>query len=74
MKKSPPPGSFEAAQLFQLKLALKATPVQRLQDLQDMIDFNARAEELNPRLRNVARKLRQEEHSASSRRPVQRTS
>lgn len=58
MKKKPVPGSFEDAELFQLKLALKATPAQRLQDLQDMVDFNARAEEMNPRLRDVARKLR----------------
>lgn len=58
MKQSPPPpGSFAAAELFQLKLALKATPAQRLQDLQDMIDFNSRAQELNPRLREVLRKL-----------------
>jgi hypothetical protein len=56
----PAPGSFEAARLFRLKLALQATPAQRLQDLQDMIDFNARAEAMNPRLREVARKLRNE--------------
>ncbi len=56
-KPLPAPGSFEAAELFQLQLALKATPAQRLQDLQDMIDFNARAEELNPRLREIRRKL-----------------
>lgn len=54
---SPEPGSFEAAERFQLELALQATPAQRLQDLQDMIDFNARAEEWNPRLREVAKKL-----------------
>ncbi len=58
-KPTPAPGSFEAAELFQIKLALLATPAQRLQDLQDMIDFNARAEELNPRLREVAQKLRE---------------
>ncbi len=58
MTKPPPaPGSFEAAGLFQLQLALQATPAQRLQDLQDMIDFNARAEELNPHLREIRQKL-----------------
>lgn len=57
-KRRPAPGSFEAAELFQLRLALKATPAQRLQDLQNMIDFNERAEELNPRLREAVKKLR----------------
>lgn len=58
MMKSPPPaGSFEAAELFRLELALKATPAQRLRDLQEMIDFNAKAEELNPLLREVVQKL-----------------
>jgi hypothetical protein len=54
----PLPGSFEAADVFQLKLALKATHAQRLQDLQDMIDFNHRAETTNPGLREIAQKLR----------------
>lgn len=54
----PTPGSFKAAEIFQLKLALQASPAQRLQDLQDMIDFNQRAETANPRLREIARKLR----------------
>jgi hypothetical protein len=60
MKKllEPLPGSFESAELFQLKLALKASHAQRLQDLQDMIDFNHRAEAANPGLREIARKLR----------------
>jgi hypothetical protein len=60
MKKSPEPlpGSFKAAEIFQLKLALKASHAQRLQDLQDMIDFNHNAESLNPRLREIAQKLR----------------
>lgn len=58
MKKPPPPaGSFEAAERLQLRLGLKATPAQRLLDLQDMIEFNARVEELNPGVRRVARKL-----------------
>jgi hypothetical protein len=61
----PAPGSFEAARLFRLKLALQATPAQRLQDLQDMIEFNARAEEMNPRLRAMALKLRNEASGGS---------
>jgi hypothetical protein len=47
----PPGGSFEAAQLYRLRMALKSTYAQRLQDLQDMLDFNAEAEARNPRLR-----------------------
>jgi hypothetical protein len=39
-------------------MALKSTYVQRLQDLQDMLDFNAEAEARNPRLRWVAEQLR----------------
>jgi hypothetical protein len=60
MKKhaEPSPGSFKAAEIFQLKLALKVSHAQRLQDLQDMIDFNHRAELANPRLREIAKKLR----------------
>jgi hypothetical protein len=60
MKKviDPVPGSFEAAALFQLTLALRASFAQRLQDLQDMIDFNPRAEAANPLLHTVAQKLR----------------
>jgi hypothetical protein len=59
MKKraEPNPGSFQAAEIFQLKLALKASAAQRLQDLQDMIDFNQRAETANPGLREIAQKL-----------------
>ena len=58
LKPEPPDGSFEAAEIFQLRMALKSTYAQRLQDLQDMIDFNARAEALNPRLRWLAKQLR----------------
>jgi hypothetical protein len=60
MKKpvEPTPGSFKAAEIFQLKLALKASYAQRLQDLQDMIDFNYRAEAANPGLREIAQKVR----------------
>jgi hypothetical protein len=54
----PPAGSFEAASLFQLRMALKSTYAQRLQDLQDMLDFNAEAEARNPRLRWAAARLR----------------
>lgn len=53
----PPEGSFEAAALWQLRMALKSTHAQRLQDLQDMIDFNAAAEANNPRLRAAVRRL-----------------
>jgi hypothetical protein len=60
MKKpaEPAPGSFKAAEIFQLKLALKASYAQRLQDLQDMIDFNDHAEAANPGLREIAQKVR----------------
>ena len=54
----PPVGSFKAAELFQLRMALKSTYAQRLQDLQDMLDFNAEAEARNPRLRWAAERLR----------------
>lgn len=53
----PPAGSFEAAERFQLRMALQSTYAQRLQDLQDMLDFNAAAEERNPHLRAAARRL-----------------
>jgi hypothetical protein len=60
MKQSldPPAGSFEAAELFQLQMALKSTYAQRLQDLQEMLDFNAEAEARNPRLSLAAAQLR----------------
>lgn len=51
-------GSFEAAELFRLRMALKSTYAQRLQDLQDMLDFNAAAEARNPRLRRAVEQLR----------------
>ena len=47
------------AELNRLRLALKSTYVQRLQDLQDMLDFNAAAEARNPRLRWIAARLRE---------------
>ena len=54
----PPAGSFEAAGLYQLRMALKSSYAQRLQDLQDMLDFNAEAEARTPRLRWAAARLR----------------
>jgi hypothetical protein len=54
----PPAGSIEAAELSRLRMALKSSYAQRLQDLQDMLDFNAEAEARNPRLRWVAEQLR----------------
>jgi hypothetical protein len=52
-KSEPPPGSFAAAEWFQLRQALALTPAQRLQDLQDMIDFNEQAEARNPGLQKA---------------------
>jgi hypothetical protein len=43
--------------LYELRMALKSTYAQRLQDLQDMLDFNAEAEARHPRLRWAARHL-----------------
>jgi hypothetical protein len=57
-QEKPPVGSFEEAELFRLHLALELTPAQRLQDLQDMIDFNAEAEANNPQLQRVVERLR----------------
>ena len=54
----PPDGSFKAAELFQLRMALKSTHAQRLQDLQDMLDFNTEAEARNPRLHWAVERLR----------------
>lgn len=51
-------GSFEEAQLFQLRQSLALTPMQRLQDLENMRRFNADAEALNPTLRWAAERLR----------------
>lgn len=58
-REDPPDGSFEAAALWQLRMALKSTYAQRLQDLQDMIDFNAAAEANNPQLRAAVERLAQ---------------
>jgi hypothetical protein len=51
-------GSFEAAELFQLRMALESTYEQRLQDLQDMLNFNAEAEARNPGLRWAIEQMR----------------
>lgn len=49
---------FKDAQRFRLWLSLRATPADRLRDLEEMLDFSRRAEELNPRLRSIAERLR----------------
>jgi hypothetical protein len=54
----PATGSFEAAAMNRRRMALKSTYAQRLQDLQDMVDFNAAAEAANPRLRWISARLR----------------
>ncbi len=59
-KPEPPAGSFEAAEFERLRMALKSTYAQRLQDLQEMLDFNAGAEARNPRLRRIAAQLRRQ--------------
>ncbi len=68
VKRDPPAGSFEAAELNRLRMALKSTYAQRLQDLQDMLDFNAQAEAINPHLRRIAAELRRQsaDHIAES--------
>lgn len=57
---SPTPaiGSFEEAALFQLARGLALTPAQRLQHLEEMIEFTAQAEARNPGLRWMAAQLR----------------
>jgi hypothetical protein len=52
-----PEGSFEATEIFQLRMALKSTYAERLQDLQEMLNFNAEAELRNPRLRWAVEQL-----------------
>ncbi len=48
---------LDIEQQNQLRMALKSTYAQRLQDLQDMLDFNAEAEARNPRLRRIADRM-----------------
>jgi hypothetical protein len=57
-KQPPNVGSFEDTEDFQLRMALKSTHAQRLQDLQDLLTFNREAEARNPRLRWIAERLR----------------
>ncbi len=57
-KATPTEGSFEAAEVNQLRRALESSYAQRLQDLQEMLDFNAEAEARNPQLKAVAARLR----------------
>jgi hypothetical protein len=56
-------GSFETAELFQLRMALESTYEQRLQDLQDMLNFNAEVEARNPGLRWAIEQLRIEDRA-----------
>jgi hypothetical protein len=49
---------FEEAQRFRLRLSLRATPTERLRDLEAMLVFSQQAEALNPRLRAVVERLR----------------
>ena len=61
----PPAGTCEAAEMNRLRAALKSTYEQRLEDLQDMLDFNAAAEAENPRLRWIAALLRRQPTATS---------
>lgn len=49
--------SFAGARDFRLRSSLQATPLERLRDLEAMIDFNATVEAHNPRVRRVAEAL-----------------
>jgi hypothetical protein len=51
-------GSFEEAEIFRLRQGLALTPMQRLQDLEEMLQFNDEAEQRNPGLRWAAARLR----------------
>jgi hypothetical protein len=57
VKTEPAEGSFEATEIFQLRMALESTYAERLQDLQEMLNFNAEAELRNPRLRWAVEQL-----------------
>jgi hypothetical protein len=50
---------FRDAARFRLRLSLRATPAERLQDLDAMVEFAANAEALNPHLQLIARRLRE---------------
>jgi hypothetical protein len=60
----PADGSFEAAEMHRLRMALRSSYTERLQDLQDMLDFSTAAEAANPRLRWIAAQLRQKGRTA----------
>lgn len=53
--------SYAAAREFQLRMSLRATPAERLRDLEAMIDFNAEVEARNPRIRRIADALSRKE-------------
>lgn len=55
--------SYEDAVEFRLRMSLRATPAERLRDLEAMIDFNATVEARNPRVKRVAEALRREEET-----------
>jgi hypothetical protein len=52
-------GSFEEAEMFYLRKGLALTPLQRLQALENMRQFNMDALERNPTLRWAAERLRE---------------
>lgn len=49
--------SFEAAELSRLTLQLRATPAERLRDLEAMWDFNEVVWANNPRVLHIAERL-----------------
>lgn len=55
---TPPIGSFEEASRFRLLQALSLTHLERLRDLEAMWDFNEMLERQNPKMREIAEKLR----------------
>lgn len=55
---TPPIGSFEEASRFRLLQALSLTHLERLRDLEAMWDFNEMLERKNPKMREIAEKLR----------------
>lgn len=50
-------GTFEEAVQFRLKMQLKSTPAERLQDLEDMWDFTTAVWEKNPEVFKKTQKL-----------------
>lgn len=55
--------SYEGAREFRLRMSLRATPAERLRDLEAMIDFNATVEARNPRVKRVAEALRRDDET-----------